>query len=101
MLCGCTKLAVGCTVLLLGTGCADRETAAWENLQKDASAEAYRSFLNEFPNGTHASAAQEGIAWIDAKSLNSMTAYDEFLAKIPEESVPRRGPAWDSNDVDA
>jgi len=76
--------AVGCVVVLLIAmllfGCEKNE---WAKVQKTNTVEGYKAFVQKYPNGKFAAAANtaiEGIEWQKAEQANTIEAYEGFLA---------------------
>lgn len=62
----------------------------WNQATAQGTAAAYQSFLNKYPNDTHAAEArqriqqiQDGEAWITAETANSVDSYQQYIAAQP------------------
>ena len=66
------------------------DDAAWVKALEKDTLEGYREYLDAFPKGKHAEAAQAEIdaydnkAWASAESRNTIAGYEDYLAAWPE-----------------
>ncbi len=63
------------------------EKNEWAKTQKTNTVEAYKVFLEKYPNGkfaAEASASIENIKWQEAEKASTTEAYEEFLKTYPE-----------------
>ncbi len=85
-----TCLLTACSLLLMGSilsGCGEAED--WRQAEMTDSAEAYRAFLETYPESTYAAEAIKRIEeqdYVRASELGSSLAYGDYLSKHPEGS---------------
>jgi len=110
------------TLLLLGAAGCDRPGAAWDEAREADSIEAYRQFVEAYPDSPEVADAEQRIlqlrreqAWEAARMEDSVAAYQAFLGEYSEGefadqarsrlSILERQNAWraleDSEDLEA
>lgn len=74
-----------------GTAGCSRQESAWRGARDADTAEAYEQYLQDFPAGTHASAARSRLlalreeeAWRQALRVDEPEAYQRYLAVHPQ-----------------
>ena len=88
-----TSLSAAAACLLIVTGCS-QEPGAWQKAITADTADAYESYLEEYPSGTHAAeATQRRAARIEkgeldaALTANTIEALEAFLAKFKDSTA--------------
>lgn len=78
-------LAFAIFLLILTAGCGS-EASHWEKTKQTNTAEAYKSFLNNYPNSQYVAEAKtriEELEWADTKAKNTLEGYRDYTAKYP------------------
>jgi len=55
------------------------EAEIWAGVRQDHTKEAYKNFMEQFPESEHLQEAKEEYDWLDAEEEESITGYSEYL----------------------